>query len=323
MLLNTAMSYLKESTGLPVRQRNAAMPELPAYLAERYELVPVSAGGQPCMFVLLSEAEGFTPARFEKHLAMLEKLGAGESCCLVAPELPAYLRGRLVARQLPFMVPGQQLFWPALGAAVRKRAANRLVKPASDSLKPATQLLVLLMLNGRIKGETTASALAPLLDYTPMTLSRALDDIAQHGLAEVARKGRERVMRVSLSTRDLWERAKPLMPSPVQARVHVIAKTLPAKMRLAAGETALAQVSMLNPPAEPVYALGRKAWASIAAKLETVPVEDVGTCQVERWRYDPALLASDGRVDDFSLYLSLQHSMDERVLEALDKLGQS
>jgi len=322
MLLNTALDYLSASIGLPVRRRRTSTPALPAYLAERYELVPVSAGGQHCVFALLTEAVGFTPARFEKHLAMLEQLGVDEACCLVAPELPAYLRGRLVARRLPFMVPGQQLFWPELGAAVRKRAANRLVRPLSDSLKPATQLLVLLMLNGRLKGETTARALAPSLGYTPMTLSRALDEIAQHSLAKVTREGRERVLRVSLSTHDLWERARPLMRSPVQARVHVMAKTLPVQMRLEAGETALARISMLNPPAEPVYALGRKAWASIAAKLEAVPIEDAGTCTIERWRYNPALLATDGRVDDFSLYLSLQHSKDERVLEALDNLDQ-
>lgn len=321
MLLDRATHYLTESTGLPVSPRDAADTPLPGYLAGRYRLESISVAGQAGTLVLLIDPDGFTPAKFEKHLAALHKFATGELYCLVAAELPAYLRARLVARQIPFMVPGQQLFWPALGAAVRKRAANRPMRPVSDLLKPATQLLVLMALTGRVSGPITARELTPLLGYTSMTLSRALDEIAHHELGEVVREGRERKLYLPLSRQMLWQRAEPLMQSPVQARIHVLTRTLPVGVQLLeAGESALARVSMLNPPGERAYAIGRETWSATSTSLEQVPFEDVDTCIIERWRYDPALLATAGAVDNFSLYLSLRHSTDERVLDALEAL---
>jgi hypothetical protein len=94
----------------------------------------------------------------------------------------------------------------------------------------------------------------------------------------------------------------------------------PLHMRLTAGETALAQRSMLTPPKEPVYALWSKRWKELAKTVKTLPIEDEGTCKIQIWRYDPNLFARENRVDPFSLYLSLQHEDDERVETALEEM---
>src|SRR5660398_185261 len=52
-------------------------------------------------------------------------------------------------------------------------------------------------------------------------------------------------------------------------------------IRTVAGDTALAALSMLVPPKEPVYALGSQAWKKIANNVEQIPVEDVETCRIQ------------------------------------------
>ena len=56
-------------------------------------------------------------------------------------------------------------------------------------------------------------------------------------------------------------------------------------------------------------------------KLIRVPYVEDGAVVMERWRFSPGLLSSDGQaVDQLSLYLSLQHDPDERVQGALKEL---
>src|SRR5660397_140392 len=104
------------------------------------------------------------------------------------------------------------------------------------------------------------------------------------------------------------------------ATVRIRESRLPLDSRTVAGDTALAALSMLVPPKEPVYALGSQAWKKIANNVEQIPVEDVETCRIQLWCYDPALFARGGRVDCFSLYLSLRDEEDERVEAALEEM---
>lgn len=313
--------YVLEATGQAVTWGKTVFGELPGYLAHRYSLIEAIVAQRRVLVIVLLEPEGFTPARFEKQLSRLLEYADGiEDFCLLAAELPSYVRRRLLERQLPFVVPGRQLSWPALGAAARARASTRIQKPVPDKLWPASQAVMIGALGGHIPGRVTARTLATQLGYAAMTMSRALDEIEVLGLARVSREGRQRWVTFADDRRSLWENASAFMRSPVRELVHIRHQGLPISEQLYAGESALAALSMLSPPQEPVFALGPKAWRRIAKQVEHIPIEDVGTCQVQVWRYDPALFARNGAVDPFSLYLSLRDESDPRVEMALERL---
>jgi hypothetical protein len=206
-----------------------------------------------------------------------------------------------------------------LGLAVQAR--KKKTRPvAVNTLSPATQAVLINALTGDMRRPITARNLTATLGYTTMTMSRALDEIEANGLGRVAQKGRERLLDFPEGRKALWEASLPFLRNPVRETVRIRESQLPQESRIEAGETALSGLSMLMPPKEPVFAVGRRAWKEIAGRVELIPVEDAGTCLVQVWYYDPFLFARDGRVDCFSLYLSLRGEVDERVEGALEEM---
>lgn len=237
---------------------------------------------------------------------------------MIVQGLAGYVRQRLVDRKITFVVPGQQMFWPELGLA-RKAGKIKSTMVPVETISPATQAVLIYALTGRVQDPVTPKALAGKLGYTAMTLSRALDEIETNKLGTVVRESRERLLYPEIP-KVLWEQVLPFLRDPVRETVRIKECLLVPNLRIAAGETALAGMGMLTAPQEPVYAIGRKAWKNIFKQIELIPVEDEGTCQLQIWRYDPALFAKQGKVDPFSLFLSLRDEQDERVDVALTNM---
>ena len=312
--------YLAEVAGVRMDAQANTGTSLPQHLAQLYALYRLRLGERRFLGIVLREPGSFQPARFEKHLARLQEAGA-DGYCLIAAALPTYVRHRLVERHIPFVVPGRQLSWPALGAVVEAGdRGGKMAGAAGDRLMPATQVVILYAINGQMGGPLTPRVLTGRLGYTAMTMSRALDEIEAHNLGRVSRRGRERLLDFPEGRVALWEKSRALLRNPVRETVRVWRRELPAQGCWWAGETALARYSLLAEPGEPVLALGRETWKPLADKLEQVPIPEPDTCQVQIWRYDPGLLAHKDRVDPFSLYLSLREEPDERVQLALEQL---
>ncbi|OGQ95523.1 MAG: hypothetical protein A2521_07640 [Deltaproteobacteria bacterium RIFOXYD12_FULL_57_12] len=319
-LANQFVKYVSEVAGQPATWRPRASEHLPLYLTQQYTQCEITIGRRSFLGILLADSASFRPATFEKHLRQI-MVGATdvEGYCLVAEALPAYLRQRLVERKIPFVVPGQQLYWPELGLAVQARKKKQ-TPVAVAIVSPATQAVLICALTGGIPAPITPKSLAEKLGYTTMTMTRALDEIEANALGQVERNGRERLLNFPAGRRALWPAALPYLRNPVRETVRIRESQLLLKLRIQAGETALGGLSMLVPPKEPVYALGAQAWKKIASRVEQIPVEDTGTCRVQLWCYPPELFARDGQVDCFSLYLSLRAEEDARVEAALEEM---
>lgn len=319
-LLQDFTTYVTKVAGRPVSCGAPVSKSLPQYLTRQYALHKITIGGQTFLGIVLKDAADFRPAAFVKHLRQLMADAAGlDGYCLIARNLPGYTRRRLVERQIPFATPGQQMYWPELGLAAQARKAGKAPVPV-EALSPAAQAVLIYALNGKITAPATPRALAAALGYTDMTMSRALDELEANELGRVVRRGRERLLSFPDERRILWQAALPYMRDPARKTARIQEAGLPPGNRMKAGQTALAELSLLAPPGEPVYAVDRRAWKKIAETAETVPVEDEGTCRVQVWRYDPALCAGHGRVDPFSLFLNLREEKDERVEAALEEM---
>lgn len=322
-LADAFAAYVQQLTGQAPQWLPRSGSRLPSYLSQRYEPLLASIADRTWLVLLLRQPDLPPPLQLSKQLqqllARLQPQPAG--VCLVAEQLPPYLRTRLVELGQPFVVPGRQLFWPALGSVETVQRPQRTPPQAVDALGPVAQQLLLALLLGRLLAPITIAVAAEQLGCSAASVSQAVKALEGSALVQSQTQGRERVFSLLDAPAVVWERARPLLQTPVRQRLRVQqALLLPQALAWCAGETALAQYTSLAAPAEPVFALASRQWRTFGAGAASIPVPDVGTCVVELWRYPPEGSAAQGVVDPLSLYLSLQGNQDERVQLALDEL---
>lgn len=314
--------YLHEVLGIamPGVKAWAGADALPYFLRDAFEFSEIELLGQP---IVLAEGRADSATPLSDIRAWMTKVSAtaGRPAVYVTDALASYERKRLIANKLPFIVPGNQLYLPDLGLDLREYFRQRT--PAVDALSPSAQaMLVFALLRQPWDADWQPAETARTLGYTTMTLSRAVKEFTAAGLATVRVAGRARVLRMEGTPGEMWERAKPLLRTPVRGTVWVDGRTLPANPagRLA-GLSALARFSMLAEPRWPVYALTSADWKSASeAGVRELPEPAPGAQEWQVWCYSPALALQATTVDPLSLTLSLQDSTDERIQSALDEL---
>lgn len=315
-------AYVRQLTGRAVSWGEPLRTALPGYLRQCYAPHCVKVDGQDWLAVLLKPKEPPPPLTLYKQLSQLtaraETRYAGT--CLVAGHLSPYMRGRLVELGQPFVIPGRQLFWPALGSAETTQRTRRLPPEAVKQLSPAAQQLLIALLLGRLPTPTTVSDAAQALGYTAMSVSRAIKALEGNGLIESYARGRERAFALSDAPRATWERALPMLRTPVLRSIRILRSALPAWVATQAGESALAALTDLGAPQDAVFAATSRIWTKRATDVAEIPTPDEGTCVVELWRYAPEATAMQDHADPLSLYLSLHTQADERVQLALEAL---
>lgn len=173
------------------------------------------------------------------------------------------------------------------------------------------------MLLLRLPRPTTVSGAAEVLEYTAMSMSRAVKELEGAALVASAEHGRLRTFTLKDSPAAVWAKALPKLRNPVMDTVRVLRRDLPATVSIMAGESALAERSNLAAPQEPVFAVASRVWTRLHRDVRIIPTVDEGTCRLELWRYAPEVTAEAGQVDPLSLFLSLRDHPDERVQQGL------
>jgi len=253
-----------------------------------------------------------------KHIGQVQQKWS-DPIVYVRAQVTAYNRKRLIEQRVPFIVPGNQMFLPDLGLDLREyfRAAS----PDRKLLRPATQALLIYALRQPDPQELSATSLAPVLGYSAMTLSRALDELEALELAECRMVGRLRVLRFSNGPQSTWELAQPHLVDPVKSR-HYVAAWRSGAEDLHAGHDALSRYTMIAEPRRPVFAIGPTS----AKAFERLPLDEIVAdadptgAEVEIWKYEPREDRIPGVVEPLSLAVSLRGTADERVEKALDDL---
>jgi len=161
---------------------------------------------------------------------------------------------------------------------------------------------------------------AATLRYSAMSIGRAFDGLADAGLAQTEKRGKERHIRFNAHGRQLFDAAHDALRSPVRAERFVRAEGTLGPLKHA-GESALAALTDLSPPRLGTRAVASSDWKALAQNaglVETHP--DEATHKIETWRYDPAGLSDARTVDPLSLYTQFHDHRDERVCRAAERL---
>lgn len=323
-LAPAVLHYLQEVLGIgtPGVRPWARADELPYFLRDAFEFCELELLGQP---VVLAMGRGAAKQSLSEVRIGVDKVKtlADQPVVYVTDALASYDRRRLIEQKVPFIVPGNQLYLPDLGLDLREYFRQRA--PATQAaLSPSAQaMLITALLHQPWQTDWQPSKVASALGYTPMTLSRAVKELTSAGLATAYALGRTRWLRLDLPPEQVWERAKPLLRTPVIRTVWVAASGVdvahqPSRI---AGLSALAHHSMLAEPKWPVLAMTTAQWkAATDAGVQELPEPEAGAQEWQVWSYSPALLPDAIAVDPLSLALSLQDNADDRIQLALDEL---
>jgi hypothetical protein len=308
------VNYIEQVTGsrprLEVPSTTAA---LPLFLREQFEFAEMELFGRRVFVAVEKTApDELSASEYARNVAMLRQ-GLGGDVVLVMAKLPSYVRNRLVREGVPFIVPGAQMFLPTLMIDLRERfskGASRI----QDKLSPVSQLVVIYQILREPVAHLPLAQLGERLAYSPQALSLAQKELQDAKLCDVRRTGRMIFLEFHLRGRVLWEKAEPLMASPVR-RTQWVRWGQPRARAVVSGTTALSRVSMLAEDAIATYAMRDRVLGAALEKGELVGCHggDEADARMESWKYDPWVLAENGIADPCSLYLSLRRSGDERV----------
>jgi DNA-binding MarR family transcriptional regulator len=239
---------------------------------------------------------------------------------LIFDRLPSYLRNRFVKQGVPFIVPGTQMFLPTLMIDLREHFSKADMR-LPEKLSPTSQVVVLYHILRQPLTQEPLVRLAKRLGYSPMAMSKAQEELVAAKLCKVERAGRTTLLRFELHGKDLWQKAEPLLATPVK-RTHWVRWGQPRPRAVIAGVTALSQSSMLTDEQLPTYAMRDKDVVSALSKGKIIRCEgrEESEARIEAWKYDPWLLAENGTADRCSLYLSLRNNADERIQKEIQFL---
>lgn len=318
-LLAGCQKYLSEVLGVrlgPVQTADFAS-ALPFFLVDAFSFARVVLLNEEIVLALDQREEKSALSQVAAWLQQIRKL-IKLPVVYVVGSLASYERRRLIEAHVPFIVPGKQLFLPDLGVDLREsfRAAS---SPKREAVSPSTQaLLIWHLLNRPRQAMWNLGSAAVELGYTAMTGSRALAEMLAAGIGEKKVMGRANYLRVSDSERAIWEAALPSLRSPVAHRLALDCIPAERGVRLA-GLSALSELSMLDGPRQPCYAVRSGAWMKDKRGPHLLPPGDPSGFEIQVWNYSTEL--EEGKtVDRLSLYLSLRDETDERVQIALEEV---
>lgn len=314
------IAYLERVLGPPINLRNVPADRLrglPAFLAAEYGFLEWEWMNKKLILAhRLQDKNDPPPSTLRDHAKQLST-HFDAWVILAFPDIKAYHRDRLVSMGISFLVPDTQLFVPPF--ADLSEVYKRVVK--AEKISAATQLAILYHILHRPPDGELLNQWAVRLGYSPMTLTKVRDELDGLGLCEREQGAKPRGLRFLFQGKELWEKARPHLRSPIAKTHHAKFQKRPDSF-YAAGLTALEKLSNIEDDKLPTYACRESDWKRLIEqrKVRTADHPDEADARIEQWRYKPGLLADQGRVDPLSLYLSLADNNDERVRLAADAL---
>lgn len=330
--MSKVINYINETLGTNALENpisNKFLGNLPMYITQAYKLYDAILFDKNIVLVEQINEDDFSILQTEKHLQLIRN-GMGKTVVLVLEKLQSYNRKRLIEKGINFIVPDKQLFLPELLINLNESYAQPKTKLKNKSLMPSSQFLLLFHIihrnnNWKIEGHSFKE-IAKKLDYTPMAVSYAVDDLKNHELIEVTGE-KEKYIKFNIQRSELWQivEQENLLSNPVLKTVFV--DELPYNVfMLKANASALPEYTSINPSKQHYYAIDKTKFYELQKNNALLNANDrEGKFAIEVWKYNPVTLldefpVNNTVVDPLSLYLSLKDNQDERVEMALEQI---
>ena len=308
-MITKLKQYLGEVLGIDVdiKKDEEVQNKLPYALSPRYSVYVAEIFGQRIHFAVDSETT--TPSGYEKEESLLKRL-AGTAVAIVTETVTPVDVHRMIQKRIDFIVPGKRMFMPSLLTDIGGRYAVEGEMP--DVIPPLAQLVILFYLQkGNLNG-LDAKAIAEKFNATYLTASRSLKWIGQK-ISPLKEDGRKLLLNLPANN-ELLALAKPFLRTPI-VKIIRTDDSISGIDGVFAGESALEEYSMIAAVGQ-CKAVGKDVKVSICQ-------DSGGINCIEKWMYDPSILAEDGICDKLSLILSMADNPDERIHKEIVKLKET
>lgn len=284
--------------------------KLPISIVGNFELYDGQILGKNVLFAFINDGNIITPVQTKKQLDMIQRK-TGMVTILVPRYLYSYNVSRLIVQKVNFVIPNKQMFIPSLLLDLTiVNIANEESK--NDTITPLTQCLLLYHLETESLSGRTSYELADKLSVSYASINRALRWLVAKDLIKLEGV-KTKTLQIDLSDRELWNKALPLLVSPIEQLYYTDALL---DGQTISGVNALSSYTMLNEESRQCCAVSKKDFKA----LKIIADKQFGQNEIQVWKYNPRMLSSTGVVDKLSLYLSLKDNEDERIQIELERL---
>lgn len=255
--------------------------------------------------------------RIKKQFIQIESITKCKAV-LVVNNVRRETRNNMIAHNIPFIDLNKQIYLPTVYLLLDDTI--KFNNSSVDKFTPSAQLIFISLMY-QDHAEVNSAELQKKLHLTAMTISRGLRDL--HSLKLLNEKGfnTKKTYQI-INKQDFWQIGKVYLINPVFKKFHVehINKF---NDLLYSNESALANLTMMNPPSKEIYAIDKKNNSFLRKEqiFDAEIAENLNCYTIELWKYNPLLLSKDGKnVDKYSLYAQLKDSHDERIEIELEEL---
>lgn len=298
--------------------------KFPSILRLTYDLYLVTfPGGAAWRFLLLEPKEEQPLPAMKRHLDLInELLAQAPSAPMTLPVfclswLSSRTKQRMIKYRIPFIVPQMASYIPSIYYMQVDIPRVEDFRNRKKISKWSSILVISELLNANING-LNGIEITKMLGTSPMTISRAINELEGVGLCRVQDKGHSKVIKFP-NRNDLWKASEELLSSPIVSTEEIFADELPSGLPKS-GLSALAELSLLTEPAAPFFAIDKSNYQEFKSKMLNFKSEQTKQFTLEIWNRDPLQFTRNGVIDPISLYLTLNNEQDERIQNALDKL---
>lgn len=321
MQMQTAISnYLIHTFGIQpdfkgVKEHNV----LPIYLLHRFELMEGNLFNKEVVFAFDKGNTRLTPLEIKKSMDAIKK-GIDKPVIYCTKAIKYIEVIRLIAYQVQFIVPGKQVYLPEFMIYINKRDQN--IPEQKDRFTPVAQQAFLYFMHNKTP-ELYLGEIALKLGYSPMSISRALNELLGMKLVKKPNDGRLSYARLLDDRKTAWEKGKKYLFNPVET-VRFVTPEIDSTVRgvYESGITALSRYSMLADDDKKTYACTKKELIKMLDSnfCKVVDFLEDSEIKLEIWKYNPGQFASGKTVDELSIYIQLKDDPDERVQQALEEM---
>lgn len=283
---------------------------LPLYITGSYDFQVATIDTQKCIMLILKEELATLPA-LKKHIKRIQEVD-NVPVVLVLSTVSSYRRKSLIENKIPF-ITDKQVYLPFVGTLLVEQKESE--KEVEKFMFSTQQLVLLYFYSGKQRLYMVEAT--EKLPFTAMTLSRAVKQLEAVGLFMVTKDGVNKVIEAKYDRFELFEKLKPYFSSPVRITGYLEKTNLTEDM-VAAGETVLAEKTMLNPSRVATYAVYHKLVDKKQLMNELVDPDK--QIRLEVWEYDPKQFANGNIADSLSVVLSFKDNEDERIEESIEEL---
>lgn len=220
---------------------------LPLYIVSNYQFYTAYIENIRCIVIIAIEELPTLPS-LKKQIQKIRVID-DVPVVLYSKTISFYRRKSLLENHIPF-ITDKQTFLPFIGTLLVDEKEPEKIK---DKFVYSTQLLFLAYMYNHEK-KVYVSDLSKSLPFSAMTLSRAVKQLEMTDLFLVYKDGVNKVIESKYSYKELYERIQHYLLTPVR-HVGYMDQSLVTDHMVLSGESALSEMSMLNPSRIRTYAV--------------------------------------------------------------------